>query len=445
MDSVIVYLIIFSLIVFFFYKIFVGRPQDDFEKRNRKLVGVYSIFFLLISNFLTFFFIKDFSLENFILFFVLFLVQNIYPDYRSVLITFISFIVWLFCYYIYVYDLGIYYTSEQTFTDSNYYDYYALKFSDLPISRIIIESKITWQSTFVITFYSIVYKIFGATLLNPVVINLILIHLTFYNLKIRNVDQKYLKYVFALIPFMALNLVVPGKDVIMIFLLSIYVSTFLNKNSPKKTLFIKIIVLVIGYYNRPNTLPIYLILEMIYFNKLNKKAKYLVFLFGLIFLFIFPFYSESLFAELGFADSLEKQREGFLMSEQLRDILLPTDGILFIIVTPFRLLLYMVSPFPMINNVIESYNNLNFFTFWFVLFKFISGFLWFMFMIKLLISKKLKYNPVINSLISVSVLISTVYLVQGGRYRVFCDFLMILYFVYDSIKTKSSTISLNNK
>lgn len=441
MDSVIVYLIIFSLIVFFFYKIFVGRPQDDFEKRNRKLVGVYSIFFLLISNFLTFFFIKDFSLENFILFFVLFLVQNIYPDYRSVLITFISFIVWLFCYYIYVYDLGIYYTSEQTFTDSNYYDYYALKFSDLPISRIIIESKITWQSTFVITFYSIVYKIFGATLLNPVVINLILIHLTFYNLKIRNVDQKYLIYVYALIPFMALNLVVPGKDVIMIFLLSIYASTFLNKNSSKKTLLIKIIVLVIGYYNRPNTLPIYLILEMIYFNKLNKKVK---FLFVLIFLFILPFYSESLFASLGFADSLEKQREGFLMSEQLRDILLPTDGLLFIIVTPFRLLLYLVSPFPIINNVIESYNNTNFFTFWFVLFKFISGFLWFMFMIKFLISKKLKYNPVINSLISVSVLISTVYLVQGGRYRVFCDFLMILYFVYDSIKTKSSAISLNN-
>ncbi|HIC8925973.1 TPA: hypothetical protein ACW72V_003474, partial [Elizabethkingia anophelis] len=124
-------------------------------------------------------------MENLLLFFILFFIQLIFRDFRAIFCVLLMYIVWMFCYYIYVYELGIYYTPEQTFTDSNYYDYYALQFCDYPIKEIYQKAEITWQSSFVITFYSIVYKVFGKNLLNPVIINLILLHITFYNLKIR--------------------------------------------------------------------------------------------------------------------------------------------------------------------------------------------------------------------------------------------------------------------
>ncbi|MEZ7497314.1 hypothetical protein QO200_01010 [Flavobacterium sp. Arc3] len=341
------------------------------------------------------------------------------------------YIIWLVCYYIPVFNLGIYYTAEQDFTDSNYYDYYALKFCHLPLDEIIVESNITWQSVFVITFYSLIYKFFGSTLLNPIIINLILLYLSFYILKVAQIKKRYMIMICLLIPFMAVNLVVPGKDVIMIFLMSIYLSTFLNNYSKRKKLILKSLALVVGFYNRPNTLPIFLILEMVNFNNLSIKVKKFFYVIFVLSMYFIPMYIEGIMEGLGFENLIEKQRDGFAMSETLMNILLPTNGLLYLLVTPLRAFVYLIAPFPLLSNVL-AYDQNNMFSFWFILFKFIDGFAWLLFMFYFF-KKKYKYNPTINVLILLSVFISTVYLVQGGRYRVFCDLIMITYFSYQSI------------
>ncbi|HIC8924354.1 TPA: hypothetical protein ACW72V_001823, partial [Elizabethkingia anophelis] len=54
-------------------------------------------------------------------------------------------------------------------------------------------------------------------------------------------------------------------------------------------------------------------------------------------------------------------------------------------------------------------------------------------LVKFCYSKFFKYNPIVNAIVLLSIFTSTVYLVQGGRYRVMCDLLLIVYFSYNSI------------
>jgi hypothetical protein len=398
------------------------------DKKANILILLISFF---IYNFFSFFIVESYSVDNFFLFTILSIIQFVYNDRRSILLILSMYIIWLVCYYIPVFNLGIYYTAEQDFTDSNYYDYYALKFCHLPLDEIIVESNITWQSVFVITFYSLIYKFFGSTLLNPIIINLILLYLSFYILKVAQIKKRYMIMICLLIPFMAVNLVVPGKDVIMIFLMSIYLSTFLNNYSKRKKLILKSLALVVGFYNRPNTLPIFLILEMVNFNNLSIKVKKFFYVIFVLSMYFIPMYIEGIMEGLGFENLIEKQRDGFAMSETLMNILLPTNGLLYLLVTPLRAFVYLIAPFPLLSNVL-AYDQNNMFSFWFILFKFIDGFAWLLFMFYFF-KKKYKYNPTINVLILLSVFISTVYLVQGGRYRVFCDLIMITYFSYQSI------------
>jgi hypothetical protein len=397
------------------------------DKKVNFLILLVSFF---IYNVFSFLIVESYSVDNFFLFVILGVIQFVYNDRRSILIILSMFMIWLFCYYIPVFDLGIYYTAEQDFTDSNYYDYYALQFCNLPLDQIIIEANITWQSVFVITFYSLIYKIFGTALLNPIIVNLILLYISFYNLKVGQIKKQYIVIICLLIPFMALNLVVPGKDVIMIFLMAIYLSTFLNNYSKKKSLIIKAFVLIVGFYNRPNTLPIFFILEMVNFNSLSIKVKKSLYAIFILSIYFIPMYIEVIMEGLGFENLIDKQRDGFAMSEGLMNILLPSNPLLYILVTPLRAFVYLIAPFPLLSSVLSSDKN-NLFIFWFIFFKFIDGFTWLLFMFYF-VKKKYKYNPTINVLLLLSVFISTVYLVQGGRYRVFCDLIMITYFSYQS-------------
>ena len=182
--------------------------------RNRFLIIIYLILYI----FLSYIFIESFSFSNFIVFLFLSVFQFFFHDSRASTMTFVMFTVWLIFYYIPVFDLDIYYTSEQVFTDSNYYDYYALKYSNYDFNQILILSNKTWQSVFVISFYSLVYKFLDLTILSPILINLFLIYLSFYLLKTRNIDKKNIVFgIYLLLPYMAFNLVVPGKDVLTVF------------------------------------------------------------------------------------------------------------------------------------------------------------------------------------------------------------------------------------
>lgn len=407
--------------------------------------GVYAICSFVILNLFSFSFVESYSIQNILLFIILFIAQIIYKDKIAINITLISFLVWLLCYYYNVYPLNIYYTPEQTFTDSNYYDFYALKFSKYDIERIMIESNITWQSVYVITFYSIIYKFFGLQLLNPIIINLILIYFSFYNIRVNRIKGKNLYFILFLIPFIALNAVVPGKDVIMIFLMSIYLSTFIRGYSKTKSLIIKFIIIFLGFLNRPNSLPIFLLIELISYNNLSKKLKYIVNSLVVITVSLYPFFAEKLIDVLGFSNRIDIQRDGFTMSESLINLFLPDNILLYVLVTPIRTLAYLVSPFPLFNRVLLLYNDVNFFSFWFVLFKFISGFIWFLFIYKFFINKKFKYNAVINVLLVLPVFISAVSFVQGGRYRIFCDFVLIFYFTINNNNNNNNNENFNNK
>ncbi len=405
--------------------------QNSILHKSTTLISIFTLFVNILFSYVV---VKDFSMENLLLFFILFFIQLIFRDFRAIFCVLLMYIVWMFCYYIYVYELGIYYTPEQTFTDSNYYDYYALQFCDYPIKEIYQKAEITWQSSFVITFYSIVYKVFGKSLLNPVIINLILLHITFYNLKIRRIkNTQHLIILFLFLPFMGLNLVVPGKDVIMILLISIYFSSILNSKIGSKGILIKAMVIIIGFFNRANTLPIFLMFEVVNYNKWNKKIKYMFLLLSSLMILVLPQYIESIMGALGFENLIEKQQSNFAYSDGLANLLLPSNPLLFVLATPIRTLAYLISPFPFITNVIDGFYDRNFFTFWFILFKFLSGFVWAIVLVKFCYSKFFKYNPIVNAIVLLSIFTSTVYLVQGGRYRVMCDLLLIVYFSYNSI------------
>jgi hypothetical protein len=393
--------------------------------RNKLLIIIYFLFY----NFLSYIFIESFSFSNFVGFLFLSVVQLVYKDPRASTMTFIMFFVWLIFYYWPVFDLNIYYTSEQVFTDSNYYDYYARKFSNYDFTRIIIESDKTWQSVFVISFYSLVYKFLGLTILSPILINLFLIYLSFYFLKTRNIDKKNIVFgIYLLLPYMAFNLVVPGKDVLTVFFLSLVMSLFLNNYSKSYKTILKIIAYLLSGLNRPNSIPILLMFEL---NKILKAITInrLIILLMLVF-GCYYFIGEQLSQYLELSTYIEQQREQSVVSPIIQDLLLPKNIFLFILATPIRLIAFLISPFPFFNLIKNSINSENSFVLFNFIFKFLSGIVWF-FMIKHIYLNRKKFDhSLLLILISVPTFISTVHLVEGGRYRVLCDITLIWFFSY---------------
>ena len=328
---------------------------------------------------------------------------------------FIMFFVWLIFYYLPVFDLNIYYTSDQVFTDSNYYDYYALKYSNYDFNQILIMSNKTWQSVFVISFYSLVYKYLGSSILSPILINLFLIYFSFYLLKIRNIDKKNIVFaIYLLLPYMAVNLVVPGKDVLTVFFLSIIMSLFLYNYSKFLQNILKITAYLLSGLNRPNSIPILLMFELnkIYKNFTIKRSLILC----MIFFGCYYILGEQLSQYLELSAYIEGQRLKSDTSQIILDTLLPENIFLFILVTPLRLIAFLISPFP--------------------IFKFFSGIVWF-FMIKYIYLNRKKFDySLLLILISIPIFISTLHLVERGRYRVICDITLIWFFSYHSTHQK---------
>ena len=348
------------------------------------------------------------------------------------------FIIWLFFYYLPVFNLNIYYTSEQIFTDSNYYDFYALKFSDYDFNRIIVESNKTWQSIFVISFYSLVYKFLGTSVLSPILINLLLIYVSFYLIKTRYIKKKiYLYALYFLVPYMAVNLVVPGKDVLSVFFLSLIMSLFLNNYSEfnKKTL--KILSYILSGLNRPNSIPILLIFE--FKNFFKKKSKNNLIFVSLIIFGSYYLIGDRLSEYLEISSYIEKQRQLSGLGSLTKEILLPKNLFLYFLTIPFRLVAFLISPFPFFNTMIATVDLKNSFIFFNFLFKYFSGAVWFFIMNHIFFNLKKFDSSLILILISIPIFISTVHLVEGGRYRVICDFTLIWFFSNHS----NSNLKLN--
>ena len=399
--------------------------------RNRFLIIIYLILYI----FLSYIFIESFSFSDFIVFLFLSVFQFVFHDSRASTMTFIMFFVWLIFYYLPVFDLNIYYTSDQVFTDSNYYDYYALKYSNYDFNQILILSNKTWQSVFVISFYSLVYKFLGTTILSPILINLFLIYFSFYFIKIRNIDKKNIVYaIYLLLPYMAVNLVVPGKDVLTVFFLSIIMSLFLSSYSKFYKNTLKIIAYLLSGLNRPNSIPILLIFELdkIFKNFTIKRLLILCVVFSGSYYFI----SEQLSQYLELSAYIEQQRIKSNTSQRILETLLPNNIFLFILATPLRLIAFLISPFPFLNVIINAINQENTFVFFNVIFKFFSGLVW-AYMIKHIYLNRKKFDySLLLILISVPIFISTVHLVEGGRYRVICDITLIWFFSYHSTHQK---------
>jgi hypothetical protein len=394
---------------------------------------------LLLCLLISLFFIPDFSINNFLLFLLLFTIQLKWKSVASRNITFFMYLFWVFFYFIHVHSTGDYYTETQTFTDSNYYDYHALDLSVNDIKTIILESNKTWQSTFVISFYSIVYKVFGATILSPIIINLIIIFFTFKAIRIDDVDFINNKILFLLFPFLALNLVVPGKDVLTLFLMAVFLNTYFDKNPfSKKNNFKRIIYYIISSLNRFNSVPILLIFEI----KRAKKNFTNLIVFGVFSAIIVSYTLSDLLSHyLDVTKFINIQREYSSLSSSMMNILLPRNIILFILTIPIRIIVFLVAPFPNFYLFLDFPEKLNPFFWYFTMSKFLSGIVWFKVLI-FLFKKRKVIDPILLIIIfAIVFFISTVHLVEGGRYRVLCD-LTILWLFAMSKSNKKLKISL---
>jgi hypothetical protein len=341
------------------------------------------------------------------------------------------FLIWLLFYYHFVLPSGSYYTFKQTFTDSNYYDYHALKLSTLGILDIIEQSNITWQSTFVISFYAFVYKFFGQNLINPILVNLILIYLSLFFLKIRLLSkfQKLLLLLF--VPFFAINIVVVGKDTLTVFMLSIFLKEFyvLQLKSLKRNLFSllnQITMLTLSTLNRVNSLPIFLTAYIVKIKRLNTKTIFTLLIFTLLLVILF-LNQLSQYLDISFYINMQRQMSN--MPSGITALLLPYDLTMYFLMAPIRMIAFLISPFPLLGNVFNFQINdsLSYFNYFFFLFKFLSGMAYFLsfFYVIYLIRKKILSLKLIFPFLVVTFFISSVHLVEGGRYRVICDVFLI--------------------
>ena len=211
-------------------------------------------------------------------------------------------------------------------------------------------------------------------------------------------------------------------------------SLFLSSYSKFYKNTLKIIAYLLSGLNRPNSIPILLMFEL---NKIFKKItiKRLIILVMLV-CGCYYFIGEQLSQYLELSAYIEQQREKSVASSIIQDILLPKNIFLFILVTPIRLIAFLISPFPFFNLIINSVNSENSFVLFNVIFKFLSGMVW-IFMIKHIYLNRKKFDySLLLILISVPIFISTVHLVQGGRYRVLCDITLIWFFSYHSSSEK---------
>lgn len=409
-------------------------------KPNYIIISIIQfLFYLLIGSLI----IKDFNTSNIFLFAIFLIIQLKYKCSLSRNLTFFMFLLWVVFYYKPVFDSGMYYTSEQVFTDSNYYDYYSLYLSDFDFGYIIKNSNQTWQSNFVISFYAFVYKVFGKFLLNPIIVNLILIYFTFILIRIHQIEFKYLKFFILLIPFMALNVVVPGKEPITLFFMALIMNSYFSKEQFSKKNNIKRLFWYIGSaVNRFNSIPIILIFEIQRFKK--SKISALVFSF-LAFLVVYFFLGDKLSFYLDIESFIGKQRGGSDYPEMLLNILLPNNIILFILTTPIRLIAFLASPFPNFN-VLTSYSNSNnIFFYYFTIFKFFSGLGWTYFIYKIYKNRCLFSSSLILILLLIVVLISSVHLVEGGRYRILCDITLFWFFAMGNSENNNYLNKINER
>jgi hypothetical protein len=391
--------------------------------------------FSLLNIILFLYYVDDFGYGSIILVLILLLIQLKYHStYTSIVLFFIS-MVWLLFYYNFVFPSGDYYTAEQILTDSNYYDYHALKLSVLDFSEIIDRSNITWQSQFVISFYAIVYKVFGQNLINPILVNLIMIYLSLYFLRIRLLSNTESLLLLLLLPFFAINTVVVGKDTLTIFFMSLFLKEFynINRKSFKKSILsfiIQINMLFLSTMNRINSLPIFLSIYITKIKKINLKTIGILIIFFILFLYLFL---NQLSHYFDISSYIHMQREKSNMPDLITTLLLPTDVITYFIIAPLRMIAFLISPFPLFSNLFNfNFNDsISYFSYSFFLFKLLSGMTYFfiLFYLALLIKRK---NLLVNTLLPFLIVvffISSVHLVEGGRYRVICDMLLVWTFI----------------
>jgi len=346
--------------------------------------------------------------------------QFCYFDHRAAKLTTYMFVLWIFTYYIPVTEMGMYYTSEQVFTDSNFYDFYALRFSDYSFKEIIKLSDVTWQSTFVVSFYAFIYKIFGKILLVPVIINLYLVYLSLYLIKIKSITKNiHIWLVYLMSIFASTIYIMPGKDILTTLFLAILMSLSFSKYTIIRQSIVTLFCFSASLFNRLNSLPLLFFLELRRIRKIF-SIKHLIPMGALSLILFFVIESELSFY-LDIQTMVDRQRENTQFSKALVDVLLPRNMGLYFLVTPLRFIAYLISPFPFYNKLFETYWNVNTYFFYFQLGKFISGGCWVYIIGELTFTYKRYNKRLVFILLMIPLMISTVQLLQGGRYRVVCD------------------------
>ena len=255
---------------------------------------------------------------------------------------------------------------------------------------------------------------------------------TFILIKVERIKKKYLRGLILLIPFLSLNVIVPGKEPITLFLMALIMNSYFHKTPYTKVNNIKRLMFYIASaINRFNSIPILLIFELQRFKKSKESAMIFSFL---TFFIVYFFLGEKLSFYLDIDKFIVAQRGGTNYSGAFINILLPNNLFLFLLTIPLRLIAFLISPFPNFNVLFNFSDSNNIFFYYFTLFKFISGLGWAYFLFYIVKNRKGYSNILIFILLSISILISSVHLVEGGRYRILCDLTLFWFFAMSSNK-----------
>ena len=316
----------------------------------------------------------------------------------------------------------------------------------------------TWLSAGVVFYIAVIYYFLGGGVVSIFLVNFCL-SLIVDLLIIGFLWGKVRRSILYVIPFLFYTIyysIIPGKEVLtsVLFYSSIFTSfAILNNNrNAKKLIAAKIMCLVLAALWRANVSAIILLVDFYVYTSLRKTKLFRTLFIGFLLLTVvgyLAYWSIGIDALTRMADVqayFEIQKERILdksadLTSEIATTLLPENKFFLMVLAPVRVVAWFVAPFPMVDLsqfkcLLESCNPYNIFRGFESIARLISGIMNALFISVCVISamqkypqkKSLAWRYIFGVVAIPAALISTLYLVEGSRYRVLIEPALFLMF-----------------
>lgn len=383
------------------------------------------------------------------------------------LYTIISILVFLFFWYLPLSELGKLTTATQLpeYQDANYYDHLAHLAHDKPLKEWLNISGATWLSQGVVIYLTSIYRLFGASQFNYLFVNILLNFTSLIFLegiansnKFSNYSQisekKSHVFISLFLPFIVYYSITPGKEVLnnfTLYLLMFLVFQFLNN---KKVNIISVLasIILLGIVRLHSLVIIFAIISgyiLAFKIKMLKSVRFVLatvfvlFLFFLIINFISSrFVGVSIFEFInllsfdstidGVYEVVDRYETG--LKSQIAIFVTSKNPILHFLLSPFRILIWLLSPLPFVVDPVfsffssifsgDSYSRFRSLEIFRLIDSLTLVFISFRLIPKVIVRRRLYYGEATRFLFWVGLALSvflTLRIVEAARYRVLVE------------------------